>query len=132
MSKLIKKVSKKVGSNPVARAVAVQGMRQMTVVVRTRLYLMDEGEDCRDMMVLLTLPANALALAFERLKETDSPDARKLKAGMKLLLEISERQFAWRKDDTVTIDNIMEILERRWPKMPPRLINACIQSLRSA
>jgi hypothetical protein len=51
---------------------------------------------------------------------------------MKLLLEISERQFAWRKDDTVTIDNIMEILERRWPKMPPRLINACIQSLRSA
>lgn len=124
--------NKKLLISPVARAVAREKMKSVVLTVRTRIYMIDDGEDCRDVLVLLAVPAYALLLALERLKETDSVDVRKLRAGMKLLTEISERQFAWRKADAVTIDNIIEILERRWPEMPPRLIHDCIQSVRFA
>lgn len=129
MTKLVKRVPKNVGLNPVARAVARKQLSKVILTARVAVFLFDEDEDCFDRMIGVALPAFALLDCLQRLKETDSPDVRKLKSGCSVLTQISERGFKWKKQDAVTVDNLLEILERRWPTVPPALINRCVADL---
>lgn len=71
----------------------------------------------------VAMPVAALSMTFKYLGQDDTVDARKLKSGLGLIATISERQFLWSRADAVTIDNTLEILERCWPKAPPKILN---------
>jgi hypothetical protein len=125
--RLIKKVKKEVGLNPVARAVAKAKLRSVVTTMRIKFFLLEDGDDCAQYALPVATQVYAMLGALEAIGETDSVDFRKLRSGAKVLLEISERQFRWRRRDVVTIDNALEICERRWPDIPPRVLNEQIQ-----
>ncbi|CAB5220268.1 hypothetical protein UFOVP236_14 [uncultured Caudovirales phage] len=127
---MVRKVRKNTALNPVARAIAKEKLKQEIVTQRISIYLMNEGEDVRDAMVLLSLPVYAVMMCFEHMGE-DSADVRKLKSGCMVLKEISERNFEWKLAYARTLDNALEICERRWSKLDPRLLNSIIGQLES-
>lgn len=125
--KLIKKVKKTVALNPIARAIAKEKLRSVVTTMRIKFMMLGEGEDCVEYAVPVATPVYAMLGALEAIGETESVDFRMLKSGAKVLLEISERKFRWRRADAVTIDNALEICERRWPGIAPRVLNEQIQ-----
>lgn len=129
---LIKKVKKSTALNPVARAIAKENLKRAVTTQRIAIFLLNNGEDCRGSIVALSLPVYAIHLSFERLGETDTPDARKLKSGCKVLVELAERNFIWKKAYAMTMDNALEICERRWAGIPPSILNTAINDLESS
>jgi hypothetical protein len=121
--KLIKKVKKTVALNPIARAIAKEKLRSVVTTMRIKFFLLEDGDECAGYAMPVATPVYAMLGALTAVGETESADARKLRSGAKVLLEISERQFKWRKADAVTIDNALEICERRWTSIPPRVLN---------
>ena len=49
----------------------------------------------------------------------------------KVLGELSERGFKWRKSYAITIDNSLEICQRRWVDIPPKILNDVLHDLES-
>jgi len=129
--KLVKKVSKSSALNPVARAVARQKMREAVTTQRIAIFMLNEGEHCADTAVVLSLPVYAMAGSLERMGELESGDMRKIKSACGVLSELAERGFIWRKEYTVTIDNSLEICQRRWSGIPPKILNAVLHDLES-
>jgi hypothetical protein len=127
----VRKVKKNTGLNPVARAIAREKLKDAVTTQRIAIFLLDEDEDCAGTAVTLSLPIYAMMICLERMGELDSGDARKLKSGCKVLGELSERSFKWRKTYAITIDNSLEICQRRWSGIPPHLLNGVINELGS-
>lgn len=128
---LIRKVSKNTANNPVARALARKKLAEEIVTNRIAIYMMDEGEDCRDKTVVLALPIYAVMVCIEDEKE-DTVDARMLKSGCAVLQQIAETGFLWKKEYAVTLDNALQICERRWSGIPPAKLNKVIAELSAA
>lgn len=128
---LVKKVSKNTALNPVARAIARQKMKDAVTTQRIAIFLLNEEEKCADTAVVLSLPIYAMMISLERMGELESGDIRKLKSACTVLGELAERGFAWRKAYTITIDNSLEICQRRWAGIPPKILNDVINDLES-
>lgn len=131
MGKLVTKVRKHTGLNPVARAVAKEKLRESVTTQRIAIFLLNEGEVCADTATILALPIYAVMVAMDRTGESDSGDARKMKSACKVLSELSERGFKWKKEYAITIDNGLEICQRRWAGLPPDVLNKAIKDLES-
>jgi hypothetical protein len=127
----VRKVKKNVGLNPVARAIAREKLKDAVTTQRIAIFLLNEDEDCADTAVVLSLPIYAMLICLERIGELESGDTRKLKSGCKVLGELAERKFKWRKAYAITIDNSLEICQRRWAGIPPQLLNEVINELGS-
>ena len=124
MKGMIRKVSKSVGVNPVARAVAKQALSRSITDYKIAFYMLDEGESCAGLTDSITLPLRAMVLVLHW-QEPDSPDYRKLRSAGNVLSELWNRG-TWRKADTVTLDNALEILLARWPGVAPDVANKAI------
>jgi hypothetical protein len=129
VKKLVHKVTKTVALNPVAQAVARKKLSKLILTFRLKVFLFDEEESCRDELMAIAMPVTALLMTMKYLRQEDSVDARKLKSGLGLIADISDRGFAWKRADAVTIDNTLEILERCWPKAPPKILNHFLNQL---
>ena len=128
---LVKKVSKNTALNPVARAIAREKMKEAVTTQRIAIFLLDDDEACADTAVVLSLPIYAMMICLERMGELDSGDARKLKSACKVLGELAERQFKWRKAYAITIDNSLEICQRRWSGILPNMLHKVLSELES-
>ena len=128
--KLVAKVSKNTAKNPVARAIAKQKLREAVTTQRIAIFLRNDGEDFRDTALTLALPMYAVMMCFEETGE-DSPDMRKLKGGCAVLKQISETGFVWRKEYAISLDNALEICERRWAGFPVEMLNKALNTLES-
>lgn len=126
---LIVRVDKNDALNPVARAIASRNLRQAVLDMRIAVFLLDDGADSRSHVLAMSTPVYAVLNTLAAIGETESPDYRMLRSGAKVLLEISERGFRWRRLDAVTVDNALEICERRWLGLPPRSLNEQIARL---
>jgi hypothetical protein len=128
---LIKKVPKTTAMNPVARAVAKEKLKQEVLTNRIALFMMDEGVDCRDSIVVLSLPIYAIMVCLEDDKE-DTVDSRKMKSACAVLSQIAQTGFIWKKEHAVTLDNALEICLRRWAGIPSAKLNRVINELSKA
>lgn len=128
---LVRKVTKNTAKNPVARAVAVQRLRQAVTTQRIAVFMMEDGEDCRGTTVELALPVFAVMTCFDAMKE-DSADSRRLKSGCAVLSQLAQSGFIWRKTYAITLDNALEICERRWITIKPELLNSALSQLESS
>lgn len=128
---LVKKVKKNTALNPVARAIAREKMKEAVTTQRIAIFMFEEDEACADTAVVLSLPIYAITVSLEQMGETDSGDIRKLKSACKVLGELAERQFKWRRAYAITIDNSLEICQRRWSGIPPNILNKVLNELES-
>lgn len=121
----MRKVSKNTAKNPVARAIAKQKLREAVTTQRIAIFLRNEGEDFRDTTLVLAVPVFAVMMCLDEMKE-DSADSRKLKSGCAVLKQIAETGFVWRKSYAITLDNALEICERRWIGIDADLLNKAL------
>lgn len=113
----------KIARNPVARAVAAQQLKKRMVDQRIQLLMLDEGVDARSSILPISDAVYVMTYALELVDQKESTDYRKLKSAMKVLAECSERKFAWRKADAITIDNAIQITVERWIKIPTNTLH---------
>lgn len=128
--KFVQKVgSKNVGLNPVARAFAVQKMREKSLSHQISMMMLEEGEYAASEAIAQSFIVYALLACLQEMGETDSVDYRKLKSAAVVLEELAKRGFTWRRADAITLDNSMEICINRWAKIDPILLNKHINRL---
>lgn len=128
---MVRKVSRNTAMNPVARAIARKQLSQEILTNQIALYMMDAGTDCRDMAVVISLPIYAVTVCLEDAKE-DTPDVRKLKSACSVLRQLAESGFRWQKEYVVTLDNALEICQRRWSAIPAMKLNKVLTQLAAA
>lgn len=112
-----------VARNPVARAIAAQQLKKRMVDQRIQLLMLDEDEDARENILPISDAIFVMAYALELVNDMESTDYRKLKSAMLVLVACSERKFAWRKADAITIDNAIQITVERWIKIPTNTLH---------
>ena len=125
-------MKKNVVYNPIGRAIAKERLRRTAVDHRIGMMMLVEGEYAASEAIAMSFIIHALLACFEDMKETESVDFRMLKSGAKVLEELSKRGFAWRKADTVTLDNAMEICVKRWAGIDPSLLQKHINWMEQA
>lgn len=116
-------------SNPVARAYALQKMKEAVTSHRISIFLMDDDENAESATMATSLPVFAMMFCLEELKQEDSVDYRKLKSAVNVLLECSGNSFKWKRDYAITIDNALGIAQDRWGKIPKELLGRAIDYL---
>lgn len=119
---LIRKTSRKIGRNPVARAVALQKLEETARTYRIALYLTQDGANLAEDVPLMLVVARAMLIG---LGDERSSDVGKLKSAVKLLEELRTRPYS--KDDTVTLDNMFAIVLDRYKELAPDVANSAIQ-----
>lgn len=112
-----------IARNPVARAVAAQKLKERMVDQRIQLFMLDEGVDARANILPISDAVFVMSYALELVNEKESTDYRKLKSAMRVLVECSERKFAWNRADAITIDNAIQITVDRWIKIPTNTLH---------
>jgi hypothetical protein len=112
-----------VARNPVARAIAAQQLKKRMVDQRIQLLMLDEDENARENILPISDAIFVMAYALELVNDMESTDYRKLKSAMLVLVACSERKFAWRKADAITIDNAIQITVERWIKIPTNTLH---------
>lgn len=112
-----------VARNPVARAIAARQLKKRMVDQRIQLLMLDEDEDARENILPISDAIFVMAYALELVNDMESTDYRKLKSAMLVLVACSERKFAWRKADAITIDNAIQITVERWIKIPTNTLH---------
>jgi hypothetical protein len=119
----------KVARNPVARAVAAQQLKKRMIDHRIQLFMLDEGADARAHIMPISDAVFIMAYAFELIKDEDSIEYRKLRSAMLVLVACSERKFTWRKIDTITIDNAIDICVNKWTKIPSDILQQAMNHI---
>jgi hypothetical protein len=112
-----------VARNPVARAIAAQQLKKRMVDQRIQLLMLDEDEDAQANILPISDAIFVMAYALELVNDMESTDYRKLKSAMLVLVACSERKFAWRKADAITIDNAIQITVEKWIKIPTNTLH---------
>jgi len=120
----IRHVSRNVGMNPVARAVAKQKLTEAITSYRISIYFNEQGEDaCSDYLTMSTM----IDATMGGMSDGSSLDYRKLKSGMSVIAQAALRGWTWDKDDTVTLDCALAIVLVVFPSLPPQVANASIR-----
>ena len=96
-------VSRHVASNPVARAIAAQRMRQAAADFATRLYLLAEGEECSGD---LDAAARCMGVALAVLEARDDTDPV-IRGGLSALAGMARLGCRWRTADAGAVDVAM-------------------------
>lgn len=110
--------NRNITKNPVARAIAANQLKKRMVDHRIQLLMLEEGADARAHILPICDSVFVMAYALELVNDEDSPDYRKLKSAMLVLVDCAERKFVWRKADAITIDNAIQITVERWIGIP--------------
>lgn len=115
---MIKLMDRNVARNPVARAIAKQQLKQAMLDMRIALLLMEDGENVQEHVLTISDSIFVVAAAYEMMGWQDTPEFRKLRSGMSVLTECSEKGFKWRKEWAITVDNAIDICSQNWTKIP--------------
>lgn len=115
------KVSQKVGTNPVARAIAKKRFQQSITDMRIQIFVLDEGEDCLSDLATIYVIVNAVMFALIATHREDSLECRKLRSAWGVLDRGMRSDCGWSKSDTVTLDNALEIAGAEWAKFPAHI-----------
>jgi 5-deoxy-D-glucuronate isomerase len=93
--------------------------------MRINLFQLDQGEDARADVATVDVIVVAVLVAMRA--EHESADFRKLLAAKSVIEQFFARGGAWRKEDTITLDNALGIALDRWPKFTPVQANIAIK-----
>ena len=121
MKSPIVKVSRNTGMNLVARAIAKQRLLSSIVNYRISIYLLEEGESCASDTATMLAMVSSMLYCMKVQQRTAAVEFRKLKAAKQVLDELCDRGHVWRKLDTVTLDNALQIILDEFPKVAPKL-----------
>jgi hypothetical protein len=123
---MTRRVSRNVGVNPIARAVARQQMNKSITDMRIMLHMLDSGDDFAPHLEAVWVPVFALFTAMDVLGEANSVDARKLKGAVSVLNTL-RKDTTWSKAHVPTINGALQIVTERWHKLPADLANQATQ-----
>ena len=98
-----KKVSKSAGTNPVARAIARNILRQAIVDQKIQLYMLEDGAPCAGICVMIAQMLSVLieAAAIDKTVGTDNADVRVMRGAIsaceQMIARVSPHAFnqAW-------------------------------------
>lgn len=123
--KFVSKVTKNAVYNPVARAVAKAKVKEAMTDHRISLLMMDEGQNCHDEMFTSAKAIFIIGHCLEEMGLTESPEYRKIKSAMNICVECS-KDWTWKKEWAITIDNALQITQDQWGKIDPKLLRKAI------
>ena len=121
MKSPIVKVSRNAGMNLVARAIAKERLLNSIRDYRINIFMLQEGESCASDTGTMLVMVRSMMYCMKVQQRTATVEYRKLKAAKQVLNELSERGHVWRKLDTVTLDNALQIILDEFPKVSPKL-----------
>jgi hypothetical protein len=125
-----KKVNRNVGMNPIARAVARENLRKAVTDQKIQLYLIQEGEPCRDNLGLMLAVFTAFVTAAERDK-TVGADVREVRI-LKGAISACDQMIAdnsYRQANTTTLDVALDCAVELSKRVDPALFNAAWNDL---
>lgn len=125
----ITKVSKNVGLNPVARAVARQKLASTITSYRISIFMNEQGQCAASDYLSLSVIFKATLGAMNSF---DSLEYNKLRAGVSVTLQAEAREWTWHKEDTVTLDNALAVVQSEFPKLSPEAANQSIRQVLGA
>ena len=128
----ITKAPRQVVLNPIARAFAKDRLKRVALNHRIGMMMLVENEYAASEAIAMSFIVHALMACLEDMGESDSVDFRMLKSASNVLVDLSKRNFAWRKADAVTLDNAMEICVKRWAGIDPELLQKHINWMEKA
>lgn len=106
-------VSRKVAVNPVARAVMMDNFRKTLRDAKIKMFMMDDGEDCSDVITNLgmTLAVVGYAAELEPDLGREFPQVRVLKGGLSALHNMQENN-KWRRMDAMAVAQAVDAAEK--------------------
>ena len=116
-------VPMQIARNPIARAIANNNLASSVRTFQTRLYLLDDGEDCEGDAVAAMQVLAVVSTALDQTGETETPDARVIRGGMSCLAQIAQRGFLWRTGDAGAIDAALTRSVAEYKRLPAVTIN---------
>ena len=125
-----KKVSRNVGMNPIARAVARENLRKAVTDQKIQLYLLQEGAPCRDVLALMLALFTAFITAAERDKNVgaDAREVRILKGAISACDQMITNN-SYRQANTTTLDVALDCAVELSKRVDPVLFNTAWNEL---
>lgn len=118
-----------IACNPIARAYAKERLKKLMLDCQIKLYLAEDGEDVKALIVPLADGIFSMARAYELISQTQSVEYRKLRSAMNVLTQCSEARFKWRKDYAVTVDNALQICVEKWTTIPVQTFHLAMKEV---
>lgn len=116
-------VDMQVARNPVARSIANKILADAIRSFQTRLYLLNDGEDCesdaRAAMQVLAVVSEALFLT----NKEKSPEHQVIRGAMSCLVQMAKRGFTWKTVDAGAIDAALSRAVDLYKTMKAQTIN---------
>ena len=126
MSKLMpRRVSKQVGLNPVARAVARENLKKTVLDQKIQLYMLQDGAPCNDIVIPMMLVLTAFVLAAERDRAV-GPEVREVRI-LRGAISACEQMItnnSYRQVNTTTLDVALDCAVDLSKRLAPALFNA--------
>ena len=119
-----KRVTRNVGMNPIARAVAREHLRKAIVEFKIKLYMMGEGEPCEEFLTPLHAVLNSLATAAGRdpAVGADCYEVRIMRGALSACAQMIENN-SYRRINTTTLDVGLDCAAELNKRVDPELFN---------
>jgi len=119
-----KRVTRTVGMNPIARAVAREHLRKAILDYKIHLYLLVEGEPCAHLLVPIQAVFNALITAASRDPEVGAEvyEVRILRGAASACEQMIENN-SYRQINTTTLDVGLDCAAELNKRVNPELFN---------
>jgi hypothetical protein len=119
-----KTVSRNMGVNRVARAVAQSKLKSSVLDQKIMLYMTDDGEECIDICtgVGLTLSILAHAAELDKKMKKDDLQVRILRGGLSALVQMSETN-RFNRDNLISIDKALDAAVDLNARLSPDSVN---------
>lgn len=119
-----KKVTKQVGMNPIARAVARANLRKAILDQKIQLYMLPEGAECAEICEAMAVIFKALIAAAEADKDLDieSREVRVLKGGLSACEQMITHN-SFRRINIVSLEQSLDCAAEINSRVKPELFN---------
>lgn len=128
-----KRVSRNVGRNPVAQAIARSILKQAVLDQKIQLYLLKEDAQCIDVLVPIIMLFTAFVVTAERSPDigADTREARILKGAISACEQMIANN-SYRKTNTTTLDVALDCAVELSRRVDPVLFNQVWNELSGA
>ena len=129
----VKRVSRNVGRNPVAQAVARSILKQAVLDQKIQLYLLEDAAPCVEVLLPVMMLFTAFLVTAERSKDIDL-EAREIRV-LKGAVSACEQMISnnsYRKTNTTTLDVALDCAVELSKRVDPVLFNQVWNELSGA
>ncbi len=125
-----RRVSKQVANNPIARAVAHKKLAEAILDQKIKLYIMEAGEECADVMegIGMTLAVIGYASEIDPAIGGDSPVVRVLRGGLSACQQMIHRDF-WDIRQAPAIEVALDAAESLNRRVKSEYVNVAYNKL---